>query len=161
MKEMKRTNGGKRKKGGEEVQKKWRHIKEGVDDESDLRGHRKLAAEMIQIWLLSFLNFTPYFFFFTHVKSHVTTLSPLAAHADKDDEDGDHKGGCCCDGSQEQQVLVGRVVGIFLVDVIHDTHSLSLTHSLPLELKLCHTDRLLRKTCRDKGGGKEKDTTYE
>lgn len=94
----------------------------------------------------------------------MTVLLPLAANADEDDQDGDHEGGRRRDGSQEQQVLVGiRVRGICLFAVIHDTHSLSLTHSLPLELKLCHTDRLLRKTCRDTGRREEerKDTTYE
>lgn len=40
-------------------------------------------------------------------KSRDRPLLPLAADADENNQDGDHKGGCCRDGSQEQQVLVG------------------------------------------------------
>lgn len=50
--------------------------------------------------------------------------SPLAAHADEDDEDGDHKGRRCCDGPQEQQVFIGRVLEVCLFAVSHDTRSL-------------------------------------
>lgn len=81
-----------------------------MDDENDLRGHRKLAAEMIKLWLFSFYFSPPPPFF--HILNHVSVLLPLAANADEDNKDGDHKGGCCRDGSQEQQVLVGGVVEI-------------------------------------------------
>lgn len=42
-----------------------------------------------------------------HFKSRERPLLPLAADADENNQNGDHKGGCCRDGSQEQQVLVG------------------------------------------------------
>ena len=37
----------------------------------------------------------------------------------------------------------------------------SVTQSLPLELKLCHTDRLLRKTCSDKGRVRKEKRTIQ
>lgn len=44
---------------------------------------------------------------------------PLAADADENNQDGDHEGGRCRDGSQEQQVLVGLVRVIFLRRIHH------------------------------------------
>lgn len=109
-------------------------------------------------------TYSPLFISEGHSSSHVTDL-PLAANTDKDNKDGDHKGRRCCDGSQEQQVFVSSFLDICPSIRLHDTHSLSLTHSLPLELKLCHTDCLLRKTCRDASGGrkrrKKKDAIFE
>lgn len=48
---MKETEDGQRepREGRRRVQKKWRHIKEGVDDERDLGGQRKLSADIIQL----------------------------------------------------------------------------------------------------------------
>lgn len=116
----------------------------------------------MKLWLVSFcisIHPPPTFFNFCHISSHMTVLLPLAANAYKDNEDGDHKGGCCCDGSQEQQVLVGWVIDICPV-AFHDTQSLSLLHSLPLELKRWHTDRLLRKTYGDMSGWRKKRRRY-
>lgn len=89
----------------------------------------------------------------------MTVLSPLAANADEDDEDGDHKRGRRCDGPQEQQALV-----VIVVTVIHGTHFLSLTHSLPLETqalphRLSARENLQR--CKWWQQGKKKGTTYE
>lgn len=48
--------------------------------------------------------------FLRHFKSRDRPLLPLAADADENNQNGDHKGGCCRDGSQEQQVLVGVAI---------------------------------------------------
>ncbi len=66
-------------------------------------GYGKLAAEIIKLWLFSLFYIyqsAPCFCFI--FSSLEIVLLPLAANADEDNEDGDHKGRRCCDGSQEQ-----------------------------------------------------------
>ncbi len=98
MKQTERMDGGRRR-----VQKKWRRIRSrswwwegyGRVRKAGSWDHKTLAV-------LSFFIYqsAPCFCFI--FSSLEIVLLPLAANADEDNEDGDHKGRRCCDGSQEQ-----------------------------------------------------------